>query len=427
MQTISDFLKAPEKKRLLENFFSLSVLKGANYLLPLITLPYLLRVLGPQKYGIVVFAQAFVQYFVIITDFGFELSATREISVYREDQRKVSEIFSAVMIIKATLMLFSLLILVSCVFFIPKFSRHWQVYLFAFGMVLGNLMFPVWLFQGMERMKYITLLNIIAKIIFTIFIFVIIRQASDFIWVPLINSMGFIIAGIIALWIVFKNFAIQFRFPSQRTLLFHLKDSAHFFISRFSLSMYTITNTFILGIVTNETWVGYYGAADKIIKAMESLLHPLAQALYPYMSKQRDILLYKKALRAVLSGSLLGFLVVLLLADPIIQLVAGAQYAETVHLLRLFSIELPIVYISTFLGLPLLAALGLKGYFNYSVISASVVHLILIGSLCVLYYGVGFPHRTVVISLIGITIFTEFLILMIRSYPVVKFKLLKTS
>ena len=131
------------KKRLLENFFSLSLLQAANYILPLITIPYLVRVLGPEKFGLVSFAQAFIQYFVFLTDYGFNLSAVRKVSIYREDAKKISQIFSSVFVIKFLLCILSFSILASLVFSVDKFRSDWELYFVTFGMVVGNLLLPI--------------------------------------------------------------------------------------------------------------------------------------------------------------------------------------------------------------------------------------------------------------------------------------------
>ena len=220
---IKNFLNSPTRKRLAENFLSLSGLQAVNYLLPLITLPYLVRVLGPEKFGLIVFAQSFIEYFIILTDYGFNLSATREISIHRNNKEKVCEIFSSVMTVKFLLGTLSFIILALILIFIPKFRNDQLIYLFTFGMVLGNILFPVWFFQGMERMKYITILNIIAKGIFTVCIFIFIRKMADYPYVPLINSMGFLVAGGLSLRIVSKDFGIKFILPSFEAIKHQLK------------------------------------------------------------------------------------------------------------------------------------------------------------------------------------------------------------
>ena len=254
---------ADGKKRLVSNFLSLSVLQGANYLLPLITLPYLVRVLGPERFGLVVFVQAFIQYFVIFTDYGFNLSAAREISIHRTDKQKVSEIFCSVMAIKSALTVLSFIILCAVVFSFTKFKGEWRIYFLAFGVVIGQAIFPVWLFQGMERMKYIAFLNILAKTIFTLTVFMFIKHSSDYIYVPLINSVGFLVSGILALRIAKKTFGIRISTsgisaPGLRT---HLREGFYVFSSLVSSTLLYRSPTIFIGVLLNYSMVGFYSTA----------------------------------------------------------------------------------------------------------------------------------------------------------------------
>ena len=335
--------QSEDKKRLLENFFSLSVLQGANYILPLITLPYLVRVLGPEKFGLIAFAQSFIQYFNILTDYGFNLSATREISIHREDKEKVLEIFSSVMIIKFGLIIISFLILLVLVFTIPKFKNDWPVYFLTFGVVLGNVLFPIWFFQGIEKMKYITILNIVAKGIFTICIFIFVRRMANYLYVPLINSMGFLVAGGLSLRIVSRDFGIKFILPSFEGIKYQLKEGWHIFISTVASTVYMNNNIFLLGLMTNNTYVGYYSAGEKIIRATTRMLQPVSTTLFPFLSREfsknykKGLALFFKFLKMIGIPGLLFSVSILLFSKNIVNVILGNQYSNSIVVVRMLS------------------------------------------------------------------------------------------
>jgi PST family polysaccharide transporter len=216
-----------EKKRFLGNFFSLAMLQGMNYILPLLSLPYLVRVLGADKFGLLAFATAIIGYFIVLTDYGFNFTATREVTLHRDDKDKLSEIFSSVMIIKFLLFVISFFILTLLIILFKKFSSDPWLYYLTFGTVLGQILFPVWFFQGVEQMRYITIINIVSKILFTIAIFVLVKQSSDYLLVPLLTSLGAIFAGIYSLFLVYKRFDIKFKIQKIHILISYLKGGSN--------------------------------------------------------------------------------------------------------------------------------------------------------------------------------------------------------
>jgi polysaccharide transporter, PST family len=318
------------KKRLFGNFASLSLLQGTNLLLPLITFPYLVRILGIEKFGLVAFALATVAYFEILTDYGFDLSATRQVSIHRDDRLKLTSIYNSVLIIKGLLSVLSFLLLTILVFSFQKFSVHFLVYYLTFGRVLGKSIFPVWFFQGMERMKFTTYLNILAKAIFTVAIFLFVKTEDDLLLVPAFNSLGFLAAGVVALVQIRFGFGIEFKAQPWSVIRDQLVDGWYIFLSRVYVNIYTTTNIFLLGVLTNNVVVGYYAVAAKIIEAITSLFIPANNTLYPYMSKlfhenaEKFYRLVKKVI--VLYGvvAMLLFMAALLFGKDLIVLVKGS-------------------------------------------------------------------------------------------------------
>jgi PST family polysaccharide transporter len=373
-----------EGRRVLGNFLSLSIVQFANYLAPLITLPYLFRVLGDSRYGLTELARAVSVYFLMLTDYGFSLSATQEISVHRDDPRKVSEIFSSVMVLKFLLLVLSALALSLLVFTVPKLRGEWPVYFLSFGNVIGMWLFPIWLFQGLERMKYIPVLNVTAKTLVIVSIFVFIQDTTDYLYAPLLQSAGTILVGVAGLILALYKFRVRFRVPPLGVLRRELADGWHLFLSKMAITLYTTSNIVILGLLTDYTFVAYYAAGDKIVRAAaDGLGVPLSQAIFPHIgrlaSQSKQAALRFAARVAKLAGvATLAISAGLFVAAPCIAaIIMRDKFAEGVPVIRILS-PLPfIIALSNLFGVQIMVNFGLKRMLTRILTAAGVLNVVL--------------------------------------------------
>lgn len=368
-----------EKKRVLENIYSLGILQGANYILPFITFPHLVRVLGPEYFGLLAFASAIITYFTLLTDYGFNLSATRQISIYQKNIDKVNSIFSSVMIIKTTLMLVSLILMMLVVSNVEKLSQDWEIYFLTFGLVFGQVYFPIFLFQGMERMKYITLFSLGSKVFFTLCIFIFVREQSDYIVVPLISAIGSIAVAILSLRIIKKEFDVVFSWQTFAELKFQLAEGWHVFFSTFTISIYTISTTLVLGFLTNNEVVGYFAAADKIVQAAKGLYQPISQAVFPLISKKlhedkkEGLALIGKFFWFVFSGMFVISAILFVFAGPLVIFLLGSHYEKSILILRVMAFLPLVIAMSNIYGIHIMLNLGYEKAFSGIILSGAVI------------------------------------------------------
>ncbi|MDD5476944.1 MAG: flippase [Candidatus Omnitrophica bacterium] len=331
-----------ERKIVLGNFISLTTLQGISYILPLVVLPYLIRVIGMEKFGLIAFAQSLVQYFLILTDYGFSLSATKTIALIGEHKEKTSKVFSSVMTVKLIFAGLSFIILCAILYFVPRFRNDWLVYTLSFGAVIGSTLFPVWFFQGKEKMSYIATVNVISGIVYAICIFVFIKGPGDFLLVPLLNSLLSIISGILGLYIAFRKFRLEFVFLKYVHIKQELKTGWDIFISILAVNAYTTTRVFAVGLLTNNVITGYYSIAERIANIIQTFpMDSFTRAVFPRISnvfaknKQRAVAIMFRIQDGITLGFVVSLPIAYFIAPWIIQITCGVAYKEVVLALRL--------------------------------------------------------------------------------------------
>ena len=400
--------------RLLDNFLALSTLQAVNYLVPIVVFPYLVRVLGVEQFGLFSFVMAVINYGVIITDYGFDLAATKHISTCREEQKRVDEVFSSVIIIKMAMAIAFLFVLTLLILSVEKFSRHASLYYIAFGVVVGQVLFPAWFFQGIEKMRYITILNALSKILFALAIFLFVHDGTDLPLVLLFNALGGIVAGLAALWVAQKQFGVRFAWQRLERLLFYLHDAWYIFTSRMAVQLYQSINIIILGFFASNTVVGYYSIVEKIVRALGNIMSSLTRALYPYLSKlyqESAALFYQRNIQ-------LAFLIFCIMApvaavtyiyaEEILAVVTGLNPPpeEAVRLLRIFAPVLTIyLYGNQFTNI--LVILDEKKLLNSIVVTAGLLNLIFAPWIIYFYGAVG---------LMWINVFFALFVFIVKGY-----------
>lgn len=378
-----NFIKNKEGKKLMENFFFLFFVNIANFILPLVTFPYLVRVLGIEKFGLLSFATSIITYFLILTDYGFNLTATKEIAIHRNDKNKINEIFSAVMSLKVIIMVIGFIIVLPFLYLIPKLNAYWYVFIFTYGNVLGQLMYPIWFFQGIEKMKIISILNITSKIVFTAAIFLFINSETDFYMVPIFSSLGYVLIGIISMSIVKFQYKVSFMLQKKAVLYAYLEDGWSLFLSNISVTLYTTATITFLGFYTNNAIVGYYSVADKIISAIRGIVLPLSQVLFPFLcntaqSNPKKVLQINKYLALFGGGGMLLVSIFLFVfAADIIFLIFNKKDLASIVILEILAVIPFLTFLHTVFALFTMIVFGKNKEYSRIIVSAAILNLIL--------------------------------------------------
>lgn len=405
--TLSKVLQ--RNKNLIQNFSYLSALQIFNMVLPLVTYPYLIRALGKETYGLVVYAQAIVGYLVILVGFGFNVSATKEISIYRNNKEKLSEIVSSVFIIKSVLFILAFIILYVILNLIPQAKNNKLLFLLTMWMCLYDVIFPVWYFQGIEQMKYITYMNLLSRLIFLGLIFLFINSINDYLLLPVISGIGALLAGITSLIIVFVKHRIKFTIQPYKVLKHYFLDSVVIFISNISIIIYASTNKVLIGTFLGMSEVAYFDLAEKLISTIKTPLIIVGQTLFPKISKDKNRLFFKKSFLIVGVFVLFICFISFLMIPIIIRLLGGMQMLPVIPIFRIMIISLLPIVISLFYGNLALLAWGFsKEYLKSRLVTA----LFYISIIIVLI----FLNKINIYTMALITVIVEFITMFLILY-----------
>ena len=369
-------------KTLTRNFTWLSILQIAGYVFPLFTYPYLARVIGVEGFGKIAFAASIIFWFETIADWGFNYTATRDVAKNRDNDTVVSEIFSNVLWARCLLVIISFMLLAILVATIPLFRENSIIIFISFLMLPGHILFPIWFFQAIERMKYITLLNLFSKLLFTVAVFVFIKKPTDYIIQPLITTVSYSFCGLISFYYIVGKWQYSISKPNIANIVKTIKNSTDVFINTLMPNLYSNFSTVLLGFIGGPTSNGFLTAGSKFITLSQQFTSILSRTFFPYLSRKID----KHRLFAYINISIGGLITVVLFvfAPGLIRLLFSEDFNDAIPVLRIISFSVLFLAISSTYGTNYLIIVGKERILRKITMICSIMGFVL--SFPLIYY-----------------------------------------
>lgn len=370
--------------RLVENIGALFTVKGFQYILSFITFPYLVRVLHVDGFGELAFVTSVVQYFLLVSNFGFDLSAAKSIAQHDRGP-KLSLYFSSIAYAKILILLvltivFTLLLLILDLYSDANIALYLAVYL----NVIGTALFPIWFFQGIQKMRYITFVNMLGRIVSVVGIFWLVTSEKDIVLAGFFQSITTVIAAL-ASWILiifkYRSLVIRIKYKYIKMVI---KESYPYFVSMVAINLYTTSTTVFLGLITSEYIVGIYSAANRIIDAFRGALSPIVDGIYPFInkkvkeSKEDALKLLKKIFIVLSSFVFILCMSIFITSDLLVHYILGPQYIDSVNTLRILSMLPLIVIVSNIYGIFGMISFGYQKIFSKILVHSAILDLLIV-------------------------------------------------
>ena len=416
-----NFLKNKDYRIIIENFSYLSVLKVFNIGFKFILVAYLVRVLGTELYGVLTWSDSIIQFFLMYINFGFNVYAAKYIVDHREDKSIINEVVSSIYIIKTVLFLTSFLILLITAIFDPIAQNLGLLYLMLI-MGIGEVLFPIWFFQGIEKLKLATVIVFISRLFIVVTTFLFINNPDDiFLYVGFIVISN-VIMGVLGVYTIKKYYDVSFYLVKIKTILKYFNAAVMFFFGRFLLLVFNFGTIFLIGVYASMDDVTGFDIASKIVMLTVIPFEMLQQAVFPTISRTMDKKLLTKLVFFSFGIGIILMAGINLFSSQLILLFGGEEllvYTETLNFLSLLT---PIISVTFILGSCGLVAFGFFKEYNYSLVISSIVYIVIVLFLY-LFDEITFWN------LIYLRVFSDLVLVCVRAFYSIKRKVLfqKTS
>jgi O-antigen/teichoic acid export membrane protein len=374
-----------------KNFTILMTLQVSTYVAPLLTLPWLARVLGPNEYGRLSFALAFTAYFITLTNFSFSLTATPKVSIARDDRPMRSRVFWETMAAQGVLAVAGFLFLLALTFAVPHLAENRALLLTGFGMAVGAMLIPTWYFQGIEDLGPISILVFAGRALSVPAMYLFVRHRDDVYNAMLVNALVPLLSGIAICTYLYFRRELDFVPVSLKTALHRLKEGWSVFMATSLVEIYASSNIVLLTFISGNVAAGYFAAGDKLIRAALGMLQPLKTAAYPRVSflmhhAREDAFAFLRKM-FVLQGSIVAIISLCIFfgAPLAVRLLYGPQFEPTIDVLRWMAFVPLMSGLSDLFGVQTMLPLGLKTAFSRVLIASAVLNFGLLAVLAKLF------------------------------------------
>jgi PST family polysaccharide transporter len=363
-------------KRLFGSVLALGFIQIINYVAPFVVLGHLTRTLGLDLYGVVAFGQGVILLCGVIIDFGFGLSATNKISKNRHNKPYVGKLIAGVLCVKIILYLTCAIVVVIYSSFTERYGEHSAFINLCLLPILVQSMFPIWFFQGLEKIKYAAISMVLSKILYALMVVLFIDIPEHYYLIPILSGATDFFGLIISAWFV-HALGFKMRAPSIGVMRYCFNFSKKFFSSRVAVAAYTNSAVVLLGLTTQPSIVAAYSMAEQLYKAMQGAISPAAAAAYPYMANEKDYPLMVKLFVGVVLVSIIGGCAGYQLAPAILLMAFDGSWLVALPILNIFFFGIVVHAAAIMSGYPLAALVDRLDVANSSVFTGAIIFLLL--------------------------------------------------